>query len=184
MTKRPLPTAGKPTTPPHTPQPPATAQADPPHRHLKTLRCRTVAQGKFHQLNYIRHLTPHPVTDAAPESLLAESAAPNASEALLAALGSCLAAGIHATALARHIAVHSLELEVEGDLDTTAGWGTLETNPGPLGFEVITVKVHLVADAPPEVIRALIKHVTLWSPVANTLHNPVHLDVGLSERTV
>ena len=28
-------------------------------------------------------------------------------------------------------------------------------------------------------LRALIKHATLWSPVANTLYNPVHLDVTL-----
>ena len=43
--------------------------------------------------------------------------------------------------------------------------------------------VHLDADAPHDALSALIRHVTLWSPVANTLHNPVHLDVALAEDT-
>ena len=28
--------------------------------------------------------------------------------------------------------------------------------------------------------RPLVKHTVLWSPVANTLHNPVHLDIALA----
>ena len=50
---------------------------------VRTLRCRTVAQGRFQQLNYIRDLPPQPVMEEEPESLLAETTAPNASEALL-----------------------------------------------------------------------------------------------------
>jgi len=29
-----------------------------------------------------------------------------------------------------------------------------------------------------------VRHATLWSPVANTLHNPVHLDVTLEPALV
>lgn len=39
----------------------------------------------------------------------------------------------------------------------------------------------MVADAPREALRALVAHAVLWSPVVNTLHGPVHIDVGLAE---
>jgi uncharacterized OsmC-like protein len=147
---------------------------------IRTLRCRTVAQGRFHQLNYIRDLPPQPVAEDEPASLLSENSAPNASEALLAAFGSCLAIGIHANAIARRIPIRRLELELEADINTTAVWGTGDTDPKPIGFETVRVSVQMDADASSATIEALIKHAVLWSPVANTLHNPVHLDVDLS----
>ncbi|MDQ2801398.1 MAG: OsmC family protein [Pseudomonadota bacterium] len=155
----------------------ARGKADP--GATRTLRCRTVARGRFSQLNYIRDLPPQPVTEDEPAGLLAEATAPNASEALLAAFGSCLAVGIHANAVARHIAIRTLELEVEADINTTAVWGAGDLHPKTIGFETVRVSVRLDADAPRETLEALIKHATLWSPVANTLHNPVHLDVML-----
>ena len=51
--------------------------------------------------------------------------------------------------------------------------------PGSVGFEAIRVSVHMQADASSEALRALIAHAVLWSPVANTIHDPVHLDVVL-----
>jgi hypothetical protein len=53
----------------------------------------------------------------------------------------------------------------------------------PVKCEAIHVTVHLEADAPREALTALVRHATLWSPVANTLHNPVHVDVALAEDT-
>ncbi len=156
----------------------AKGKADP--TVVRTLRCRTVADGHLRQLNYIRDLPPQPVTENEPEGLLSETTAPNASEALLAAFGSCLAIGIHANAVARRIPIRRLELEVEADINTTAVWGAGDTEPKTIGFETVRVSVQLDADAPREALSALIKHATLWSPVANTLHNPVHLDVALA----
>ena len=97
---------------------------------IRTLKCRTVAEGRFRHLNMIR-------TDTAP----------NPSEASLAALGSCLAVGIHANAVARGITINSLELELEADINITAVWGTGDTSPKPVGFDAVQVKVHLDADA-------------------------------------
>jgi hypothetical protein len=62
-----------------------------------------------------------------------------------------------------------LELDVYGDI-----------LPGSIGFETVKVVVRLEADAPRDALDALVRHATLWSPVANTLHNPVHLDVLLA----
>ena len=145
----------------------------------RTLRCRTVARGHFSQLNYIRDLPPQRVTEDEPESLSREQVAPNASEALLAAFGSCLAIGIHANAVAQGILLRSLELELAADVNLTAVWGAGDLTPKTIGFETIRVSVRIEADAPRISLEALVRHATLWSPVANTLHNPVHLDVTL-----
>jgi len=61
---------------------------------IKTLKCRTVAEGRFRHLNMIRDLPPYIVDE--PPGLLGDDTAPNPSEASLAALGSCLAVGLHA----------------------------------------------------------------------------------------
>jgi uncharacterized OsmC-like protein len=150
------------------------------HQAMRTLRCRTVAQGRFSQFNYIRDLPPQPVVEEGPAGLLAEATAPNASEALLAALGSCLAVGIHANAVAQGLAIRSLQLELEADINTTAVWGAGDPHAKVIGFEAIRVLVRLEADVGRAILDALVKHATLWSPVANTLHNPVHLDVALA----
>jgi uncharacterized OsmC-like protein len=145
----------------------------------RTLRCRTVAKGRLSQLNYIRDLPPQRVTEDESLDLSGETIAPNASEALLAALGSCLAIGIHANAVAQRIPINALQLELTADLNTTAVWGTGTLNPKTIGFESIHVSVQLEADAPRDSLEALVRHAILWSPVANTLHDPVHLDVTL-----
>ena len=149
----------------------------------RTLRCRTIAQGRFSQLNYIRNLPPQHVMEDEPSKqaggALGEMTAPNASEALLAALGSCLAVGIHANAVAQGITVRSLELDVAADINTSAVGGAGDLSPKPIGFGAVRVLVRMDADAPRARLTALVEHAALWSPVANTLHNPVHLDVML-----
>jgi OsmC-like protein len=160
----------------------ARGKADP--TAVRTFRCRTIAKGRFHQLSYIRDLPPQPVMEDEPEGLLGEAIAPNASEALLAAFGSCLAVGIHANGVAQSIPIRGLELELEADINTTAVWGAGDLNPKTIGFEAVRVSVRLDADAPRATLVALVRHAMLWSPVANTLHNPVHLDVALAAATV
>ncbi|MDB5595262.1 MAG: OsmC family protein [Hyphomicrobiales bacterium] len=145
---------------------------------IKTLKCRTVAEGRFRHLNYIRNLAPYIVDE--PPGLLGDDTAPNPSEASLAALGSCLAVGLHANAVHRGWTVRKLELELEGDLNITAVWGTGDTSEKPVGFTDVRVKVDMVCDdVADEEITALINHVKQWSPVANTYTRPVNLEVTL-----
>ncbi len=143
---------------------------------VRTLKCRTIAEGRFRHLNMIRTLPAHVIDE--PPGLLGDDTAPNPSEASLAALGSCLAVGIHANAVARNITIRSLELELEADINITAVWGTGDTSPKPVGFDAVRVKVHLDADAPKAALDDLIAHATKWSPVANTFTKPVALDVA------
>jgi uncharacterized OsmC-like protein len=141
------------------------------------LRCRTVASGGFKQLNYLRDLPPLPVEERFGPPSDAPVATP--SETLLAALGSCLSAHIHANAALGSIVVHSLELELEVDVVTSPMWNPSGRASKSVGFDAIRVIVHIQADASAEALVALVEHAVLWSPVANTIHDPVHLDVTL-----
>jgi len=145
-----------------------------------TLKAKTVCEGQFRNLTYIRSLDPVVVDE--PPHLLGEDTAPNPSEALLAALGACLAVGVHANATARGLSLSKLELHIEGDINVTAVWGTgdLDDNK-PLGFTAIRVKFDVEALEPvsAEDLDALLQHAKKWSPVANTLMRPVSLDCAL-----
>src|ERR1700747_3718606 len=154
----------------------AKGKADP--TVTKTLKCKTIAEAGFRPLNFIRSLPAYVVDE--PPGLLGDDTAPNPSEASLAALGSCLAVGIHANAVARGISVFRLELELEGDLNITAVWGTGDVSEKPVGFTDVRAKVTLDADRPRAELEALIAHARIWSPVANPFTRPVNLDVGLT----
>ena len=144
---------------------------------IKTLKCKTIAEGRFRHLNMIRNLPPYIVDE--PPGLLGDDTAPNPSEASLAALGSCLAVGIHANCVAANITIEKLEIELEADINITAVWGTGDTSPKPVGFDAVRAKVTLDANAPREKLDALVAHALKWSPVANTFMKPVAVNVGL-----
>jgi len=153
----------------------ASGKANP--KIIKTLKCKTVAEGKFRHANYIRNLPPYIVDE--PPGLLGDDTAPNPSEASLAALGSCLAVGLHANAVHRGWIVNKLELQLEGDLNITAVWGTGDVSEKPVGFTDVRVKVDMECEGISQSeIEALVSHVKKWSPVANTFTRPVNLEVS------
>ena len=143
---------------------------------IRTVKCKTIAEGRFRHLNMIRNLPPYIVDE--PPGLLGDDTAPNPSEASLAALGSCMAVGLHANAVARGIVIQTLELELEADINITAVWGTGDTSPKPVGFDAVRIKVNMISDAPDSVRDELIAHVLKWSPVANTFMKPVAVNVS------
>src|ERR1700732_3348401 len=145
---------------------------------IKTLKCKTVAEGKFRHANYIRNLAPYIVDE--PPGLLGDDTAPNPSEASLAALGSCLAVGIHANAVRGGTTGFKLGFELEGDLNIPAVWGTGDLSDKPVGFTDVRAKVTFEADRPRAELEALIAHARVWSPVANTFTRPVNLEVSLA----
>src|ERR1700750_2371727 len=144
---------------------------------IKTFKGRTVAEGKSRHATYTRSLPPYIVDE--PPGLLGNDTAPNPSEASLAALGSCLAVGLHANAVHRGWTVNKLELELEGDLNITAVWGTGDMSNKPVGFTDVRVKVDMECEGiSADEINALVTHVKKWSPVANTFTRPVNLEVS------
>ena len=142
---------------------------------IKTAKCRTVLEGQFRHLNYIRDLPPHVVDE--PPQLLGEDTAPNPTEALLAALGTCISVGVHANATARDIALTRLEVELEGDINITAVWGIGDLGDKRLGVSDIRAKVTVEGDASADELDDIVAHATHWSPLANTMINPVALSV-------
>lgn len=147
---------------------------------VRTLKCRTVLQKRFRHLNYIRSLPEHVIDE--PPQLLGDDTAPNPTEALLAALGSCISVGIQANAIARGIELYKVELELEGDINITSVWGVGDLGRDKLlGLTDVRVKVHLDGNVSREELAELVAHANEWSPVANTVRRPVALSVALAE---
>ncbi len=151
---------------------------------VRRLTCRTVATSRLRQRHHIRDLKPFgsgagSVDSTASETLLGEDEEPHPSEMLLAALGACLTVSVQANAVARGIPLRRLEVHVGGDVEASALWVTGQRRPRPLGFESIGVDVLIEADASAEALKLLVDHAVLWSPVANTLHDPVEFQVTL-----
>lgn len=144
---------------------------------VRTVKVRTVAQGRrFRHLNYVRDLEPHIVDE--PPALLGDDTAPNPTEALLAALGSCVAVGVQANAVARGWHIHGIAVDLEGDINITSVWGTGDLSPKPVGLTAVRLKVHLdVHGATQAEIDDLIAHAAAWSPVLGTVKNPVAVEV-------
>jgi uncharacterized OsmC-like protein len=112
-----------------------------------------------------------------PPVLLGANAGPNAVEAVLHALASCLAVGFVYNAAAQGIKIESLEFDLEGDLDLHAFLGlSEEVRPG---YEGIRLTYRVKSDAPREKIEALCEYVQKTSPVLDIIRNPVPVTVSL-----
>ena len=145
-----------------------------------TLRAKTVTEGQFRNLTFIRDLQPVVIDE--PPHLLGENTAPNPSEAVLAALGACLAVGYMANASQRGISLSEISIEMEGDIDVSAVWGLGDTPDGKVaGFTAIRVKAHLAGNASREELADIVERANQWSPVANTLRNNVLVTATLVE---
>lgn len=146
-------------------------------RAIRTVRCKTVAEGKkFRHQNFIRNLPAHIVDE--PPGLLGDDTAPNPTEAVLAALGSCVSVGIQANAVARGYTIRSIELDLEGDINITSVWGVGNLSPQTLGLTAVRITARVEADGASQAeLDDLVAHAAKWSPVLNTLTNPVPVDV-------
>lgn len=111
-----------------------------------------------------------------PPVLLGSNKAPNAVEAVLHALASCLAVGVAYNAAARGIEINSLEFDLEGDLDLHGFLG-LPPDVRP-GFQSVQVTYRIESDASAEAINELCNHVQRTSPVLDMLRHPVPVSIG------
>lgn len=144
---------------------------------INTLAVRTVVDKRFRSLTYVRDLEPLVVDE--PPHLLGDNTAPAPSEVVLSALGACLSVGIQANAADRGIALTRIELELEGDINTTAVWGVGDLDDDKrLGFSAVQVKINLEGDASDAELDALVADADRWSPVGGTLRNPVDLTIA------
>jgi uncharacterized OsmC-like protein len=112
-----------------------------------------------------------------PPVLLGGNAGPNAVEAVLHALASCLSVGFIYNAAAQGIHVDSLDFDLEGDLDLHSFLG-LSDQVRP-GYQGIRVNYRVKADAPREKLEALCDYVKKTSPVLDIIRNPVPVTISL-----
>lgn len=112
-----------------------------------------------------------------PPVLLGNNNGPNAVEAVLHALASCLAVGFIYNAAAQGIRVEGLSFDLEGDLDLHAFLG-LSKSSRP-GYENIRLTYQVKSDAPREKILELCDYVQSTSPVLDIIRNPVPVSVEL-----
>lgn len=106
-----------------------------------------------------------------PNALLGENEAPNATEALLFALSSCLNTTFILHATAQGVKIDQLEIDLEGNIDLRGFLGIDENVRN--GYQDIQVTFKVKSDAPEEKIRELCKMAQERSPVFDIVSNPV-----------
>lgn len=146
-----------------------------------TNKVHTVMQGMYRSLSYVGDHTPVVVDE--PLHLFGENTAPAPGEIVLSGLGGCLAVGITAVATWKQVKLSKLEIFLEADIGNPAAWGAggAQMQPEQMGFQEIRVKVLVEGDASREELEEIVRHANFYSPVANTLRNPIPFSIGLAD---
>jgi uncharacterized OsmC-like protein len=144
-----------------------------------TNKVHTVMEGQYRSLSYVGNHAPVVVDE--PLHLFGQDTAPAPGEIVLSGLGGCLAVGITAVATLKQVALSKLEIFLEGDIGNPAAWGAggAAKLPNEMGFQAIRVKVVIEGDAPREVLDEIVQHANMYSPVANSMRNPIPFEIAL-----
>jgi uncharacterized OsmC-like protein len=145
-----------------------------------TNKVKTVMQGMYRSLSYVGNHAPVVVDE--PLHLFGEDTAPAPGEIVLSGLGGCLAVGITAVATWKKVKLTKLEIFMEGDIGNPAAWGAggAQKAAPEMGFQAIRVKVLVEGDATREVLDEIVKHANFYSPVANSMRNPIPFEISLA----
>ena len=135
----------------------------------KRARVRWVERLKFRA--YVRN---HQFEVDEPTHLAGDNANPTSMEYVLGALGTCLATGFVFNATQRGIAISNLEVSLESTQENYLVFLGLDTERHP-GFNEVTAKLFVQADADPTVLQELWDHTVRTSPVGNSLARAVTL---------
>lgn len=140
----------------------------------------TICDGQYRTVS---HVSGHEVVVDEPLHLFGEDTAPAPGEILLSGLGGCLTVGITAVATWKQVKLTKLEVFLEGDIGNPAAWGAdgYKKQPAEMGFQAIRVKVLIEGDATKEVLDEIVQQANFYSPVANTLRNPVPFSISLTD---
>ncbi|MEX3969601.1 OsmC family protein [Paraburkholderia caribensis] len=146
-----------------------------------TNKVHTVMKGQFRSWSYVG--SHNPVVVDEPTHLFGENTVPAPGEIALSALGGCLCVGITAVATFRNVRLSRLEVFLEGDIGNTAAWGAggAQREPNQMGFQEIRVKVEIEGDATRDELNDIVKHANHYSPVANTMRNPIPFSISVAE---
>jgi uncharacterized OsmC-like protein len=120
----------------------------------------------------------HELISDEPVGLLGEDAGPNATEALLHALASCLSTSFIYHATARGVKIEQLELCLEGNIDINGFLGTDDSVRN--GFSDIKVTCKVKSEASQERIEELLQIAQDRSPVFDCVTHEVPVTVLLA----
>ncbi len=145
-----------------------------------TNKVHTVMEGQYRSLSQVG--THAPVVVDEPLHLFGQDTAPAPGEIVLSGLGGCIAVGVTAVATWKGVKLSKLEVFLEGDIGNPAAWGAggFDTPAAQMGFQAIRVKVLVEGDAPREVLDEIVQHANQYSPVANSMRNPIPFEIGLA----
>ena len=145
-----------------------------------TNKVHTVVDGQYRTLSHVGNHAPVVVDE--PLHLFGQDTAPAPGEIVLSALGGCLAVGITAVATWKQVKLSKLELFLEGDIGNPAAWGAGGASklPAEMGFQAIRVKVAIEGDATREVLDEIVQHANVFSPVANSMRNPIAFAIDMA----
>ena len=145
-----------------------------------TNKVHTVMQGMYRSLSYVGDHQPVVVDE--PLHLFGENTAPAPGEIVLSGLGGCLAVGITAVATWKSVKLTKLDIFMEGDSGNPAAWGAggAQKLGREMGFQAIRVKVLVEGDATREVLDEIVQHANFYSPVANSMRNPIPFEITLA----
>ncbi|HEG44506.1 MAG TPA: OsmC family peroxiredoxin [Phycisphaerales bacterium] len=120
---------------------------------------------------------PHLLHADEPTCLLGTDSGPNATEALLHALASCLNAAFIYHATAQGVKIDELEFQLEGNLDINGFLGIDESVRN--GFESIQITCRVKSDAPVEKLQELCEYAQKRSPVFDIVTHETPVTVRL-----
>lgn len=145
-----------------------------------TNKVHTVMEGQYRSLSQVGNHAPVVVDE--PLHLFGQDTAPAPGEIVLSGLGGCLAVGITAVATWKQVTLSKLEVFLEGDIGNPAAWGAggALKAPSEMGFQAIRVKVVIEGDAPRELLDEIVQHANRYSPVANSMRNPIPFTIALA----
>lgn len=146
-----------------------------------TNKVQTVMQGMYRSLSYVGDHDAVVVDE--PLHLFGEDTAPAPGEIALSGLGGCLAVGITAVATWKQVKLSKLQIFLEADIGNPAAWGAggAQMQPEQMGFQEIRVKVLVEGDATREELDEIVKQANFYSPVANSMRNPIPFSIALAD---
>ncbi|MAD44968.1 MAG: peroxiredoxin [Oceanospirillaceae bacterium] len=145
-----------------------------------TNKTRTVTEGQYRTITYVGK---HEVVVDEPLHLFGEDTAPAPGEIVLAALGGCLCVGVTAVATWKGVKLSHLEVLLEADIGNTAAWGAggADRQPEDMGFQEIRAKFIVKGDASREELEEIVQRANYYSPVGNSMRNPIPMTISLAD---
>jgi len=149
------------------------------HTWVNGTHSRSVVSGFFGLGAEQKHKREYTFEADHPEIFASEDEGITPVEFLLVGLASCLTAGIAAVAQNRGIQLRSVKATVEGGMDIQGILGI--DSDVRNGFDGITVRYKIDADATPEEIKALVAQSQKRSAVYDVITNPTNVNVLVNE---